>query len=168
MDAAYADKLDGKISVEFWQRKQAEWGEEEQRIKAQLSALKDQNCATDLADARRILELAQTAHSRLVVKPPSEQAEILRNVLLNCAIDSTSLYPSYRQPFDLIAQRVKSEEWSGRPRIILATAQILGALESEFLAVKNCLLSHGGHTPERPFSGSVSGAGVNSFRRFQK
>ena len=29
MDAAYSDKLDGKISEEFWQRKQADWETEE-------------------------------------------------------------------------------------------------------------------------------------------
>ena len=29
MDAAYIDKLDGKIAEDFWQRKQAEWLAEE-------------------------------------------------------------------------------------------------------------------------------------------
>jgi hypothetical protein len=34
MDAAYNDKLDGKISEGFWQRKQADWQAEELRIKS--------------------------------------------------------------------------------------------------------------------------------------
>jgi hypothetical protein len=49
-----------------------------------------------------------------VTQKPAEQAKLLRNVLLNCAIDGVSLYPTYRKPFDLIANRVKNEEWSGR------------------------------------------------------
>ena len=32
---------------------------------------------------------------------------MLRTVLLNCAIDGASLYPSYRKPFDLIFQQKK-------------------------------------------------------------
>lgn len=34
---------------------------------------------------------------------PTEQAELLRNVLLNCAIDGVDRYPSHRKLFDLIA-----------------------------------------------------------------
>jgi hypothetical protein len=33
---------------------------------------------------------------------------------LNCRVDGTSLYPSYRKPFDMIFQRAKNQEWSGR------------------------------------------------------
>jgi hypothetical protein len=37
LDAAYTDKLDGKISDEFWKRKQAEWETQEFRIKSRIS-----------------------------------------------------------------------------------------------------------------------------------
>ena len=37
MDAAYLDKLDGKITEEFWQRKQADWQTEELRIKGLIA-----------------------------------------------------------------------------------------------------------------------------------
>jgi site-specific DNA recombinase len=114
MDTAYYDKLDGKITEEFWQRKQAVWTQEEQRITLRLATLKEANCENDLANARRILELAQNAYSQYFTRRPAEQAELLRNVLLNCEIDGANLYPSYRKPFDVIAERVKSEEWSGR------------------------------------------------------
>ena len=35
-------------------------------------------------------------------------------VLLNCAIDSASVYPTYTKPFEIIFERAKREEWSGR------------------------------------------------------
>ena len=37
-----------------------------------------------------------------------------RNMLLNCTTDGATLTPTYRKPFDLIFQRAKTEDWSGR------------------------------------------------------
>jgi hypothetical protein len=39
MDAAYLDKLDKKISEEFWERKMADWRLEEQQVKFALDAV---------------------------------------------------------------------------------------------------------------------------------
>ncbi len=114
MDAAYSDRLDGKISEEFWQRKQADWSEDELRIKNQMATLKEPSACNDLANVGRILELAQKAHSLYLTRNPTEQADLLRKVLWNCGIDGVNLYPSYRKPFDMIARRAKNEEWSGR------------------------------------------------------
>jgi hypothetical protein len=45
----------------------------------------------------------------------SERGQLLKSVLLNCATDGANLAPTYRKPFDVIFQRAKIEEWSGRP-----------------------------------------------------
>jgi DNA invertase Pin-like site-specific DNA recombinase len=55
MDAAYCDKLDGKIPEGFWQRRQAEWQAHELRITSQLEELKEPNKQNTLVDVRRIL-----------------------------------------------------------------------------------------------------------------
>jgi site-specific DNA recombinase len=114
MDSAYSDKLDGKVSESFWQRKQSEWETEELRINSLLSALEMQPVEDRALDLRRILELSQNAHSLYVTRKPAEQAELLRKVLLNCSTDGVSLYPTFRKPFDLICKRAENEEWSGR------------------------------------------------------
>ncbi|MGB6192322.1 MAG: zinc ribbon domain-containing protein, partial [Terracidiphilus sp.] len=114
MDAAYDDKLNGKISDEFWQRKQTEWESEDARIRAVISGLNESTFEDRMHDMRRILELAQKAHSLYLTRKPAEQAELLKKVLLNCSIDAVSLYPTYRKPFDLIFERAKNEQWSGR------------------------------------------------------
>jgi len=114
MDAAYTDKLDGKITEEFWQRKQADWQTEELRIKSLVGGLEEDKSRERLLDVQRILELAKDAYFLYLTRKPAEQAELLRNVLLNCSIDAVSLYPTYRKPFDLIFNRAKNEEWSGR------------------------------------------------------
>ncbi len=112
MDAAYTDKLDGKISEEFWQRKQADWQTEELRIKSLIAGLEEDKSGERLLNVQRILELSQKAYFLYLTRKPAEQAELLRKVLLNCSIDAVSLYPTFRKPFDLIFKRAKNEEWS--------------------------------------------------------
>ena len=114
MDAAYTDKLDGKISESFWQRKQAEWQTEEMQNQIANFGLEEDKSGEQLLNIQRILELAQKAYFLYLTRKPAEQAELLRKVLLNCSIDAVSLYPTYRKPFDMIYRRAKNHEWSGR------------------------------------------------------
>lgn len=113
MDRAYLDKLDGKISEDFWQRKATEWQQEEHQVLLALNGLNDAQ-PDRLLTASRILELANKAYFLYVRQNPAEQGKLLKTVLLNCAIDGASLYPTYRKPFDLILKAAKTEEWSGR------------------------------------------------------
>jgi site-specific DNA recombinase len=110
MDQAYTHKLDGKISEDFWQRKMIEWQAEEQRTTMALTGLQESSTNDRLLDAKRILELANKAYFLYLTRKPAEQAQLLKMVLLNCAIDGANLYPT----FDVIFQRTKNEEWSGR------------------------------------------------------
>jgi site-specific DNA recombinase len=113
MEKAYIDKLDGKISEDFWARKNNEWTDDEQRICTQLAQINDVK-PERLLDAAKILELAHNAHSLYLRQNPVEQAKLLKLVLSNCAIDATNLYPTYRKPFDLIFAQGKTEGWCGR------------------------------------------------------
>lgn len=113
MDQGYQDKQDGKIPEDFWERKMSEWRVEEQRIQSAINGLQ-QSSADSVLSAKRILELANKAYSLYLTQNPTEQAKLLRMVLLNCSIDAASAYPTYRKPFDTIFQRAKNEEWSGR------------------------------------------------------
>ncbi len=113
MDRAYQDKLDGKITEEFWTRKSEEWQAEEQQVLGSIHSLKVARPERFL-DAARILELAQKAHSLYVKQPPAERAKLLNIVLSNCAIDAVNVYPTYRKPFGLIFQKSKTEGWRAR------------------------------------------------------
>ena len=113
MDQAYQDKLDGKIPEDFWERKMSEWRAEEQQIQMTINQLQVSS-ADRVLSATRILELANKAYSLYLTQKPAEQAKLLRLVLLNCSIDKVSIYPAYRKPFDLIFQRTRNEQWSGR------------------------------------------------------
>jgi site-specific DNA recombinase len=102
------DKLDGKISEDFWARKSDEWRTEDQRICAELLAL-EQIRPERMLDGARILELAHKAHFLYLKQTPEEQAKLLKIVVSNCSIDATSVYPTYRKPFDLIFTHGKNE-----------------------------------------------------------
>ena len=41
MSQAYVDKLDGKITEDFWQRQMSQWQSEEQQVKLSMEALKE-------------------------------------------------------------------------------------------------------------------------------
>ena len=110
LDQSYIDKLDGKISEDFWVRKSGEWRAEEQRICAALLALEQQK-PERMLDGARILELAHKAHFLYLKQTPQEQAKLLKIVVSNCSIDATSVYPTYRKPFDLIFTHGKNEGW---------------------------------------------------------
>lgn len=113
LDQAYQDKLDNKISEEFWTRKSAEWQMEETQIRASLHALETAH-PERLLDAAKTLELANKAYFLYVKQTHAERAKFLKMVLSNCAIDAVSIYPAYKKPFDLIFQRAKTEQWRAR------------------------------------------------------
>jgi len=75
-------QLDGKISEELWDRKSSEWQSEEQQLLSSVQSIQ---------------------------QPPRFFG--LKMVLSNRCIDSVSLYPNYRKPFDLIFQMGKTKEW---------------------------------------------------------
>ncbi len=114
MDQAYEDKLDGRIAEEFWIRKANEWREQERTLEAKIERLSTPVTTQTVLTVQRILELANKAHFLYLTRNSAERGQLLRMVLLNCATDGVSLWPNYRKPFDLIFQRAKTEEWSGR------------------------------------------------------
>jgi site-specific DNA recombinase len=113
LDQAYLDKLDGKISEEFWNRKSAEWIAEEQQVLLAMQGL-EQAKPERMIDAVRTLELANKAYFLYLKQEPAEKAKLLKLVLSNCAIDAASIYPTYRKPFDLIFDRTRTGEWRAR------------------------------------------------------
>ena len=114
MDTLYEDKQDGKITEEFWTRKQAEYSDQERSLETALSSLNTPITPERVLTVKRIFELANQAHSLYLTRNLVERGQLLKSVLLNCATDGVNLWPTYRKPFDLIFQRAKNEEWSGR------------------------------------------------------
>jgi hypothetical protein len=114
MDQMYEDKLDGKVDEAFWTRKTHEWREQERRLESDLSNLKMQVPAGNSLTIKKIFELANKAHFLYLTRNLSDRGRLLRSLLLNCNTDGVSYTPTYKKPFDLIFERAKNEDWSGR------------------------------------------------------
>ena len=114
MDQMYEDKLDGKIDEEFWARRMSDWRAQERALESAADSLSTPIPGNRALTAQRILELANKAHFLYLARNKAERGQLLRMVLLNCTTDGANLTPTYRKPFDLIFQRAKNEEWSGR------------------------------------------------------
>jgi hypothetical protein len=56
MDQAYLDKLDEKITTEFWGRMNAEWLEQDQQVQFALAGLRQANEPAQQLTASRTLE----------------------------------------------------------------------------------------------------------------
>ena len=112
MDAAYADKLDGKIPEDFWERKMSEWRMEEQQVQMAINGLANAETGDRALDAQRVFELANKAHLLYISQNPVEKAKLLRMLCSNFSVDAVSITPTYRKPFDMIVKRTRLEEWS--------------------------------------------------------
>jgi site-specific DNA recombinase len=113
IEKAYVDKLDGKISEDFWQSQSARWSQEESQVAMAIRGLEAVRPERVL-DGVRILELANKAYFLYVRQNPEEQGKLLKMVLSNCKLDATNLYPTYRKPFDLIFEHTQRGEWRAR------------------------------------------------------
>ncbi|GEM_PF-3385573 len=109
----YDDKLARRITAEFWQEKHNSYQTEGAAIASRLASLKNQDGGS-LDFALRALEFTKDLHSEYVAKSPPEKRELLKTLLLNCRLDGVTPVPTYRNPFDRIAEGVKTKEWGER------------------------------------------------------
>ena len=105
IDVMYVDKLDGRIDTDFFDRKAAEWREEQGKCPVLIGERQDVN-QTYLDEGIRLLELAQKAGLLFRKQSPAEKRQLLGFVLSNSTWKDGKLTAAYRQPFDLLAKNV--------------------------------------------------------------
>ncbi len=113
IDQAYLDKIDKKISEEFWQSHASKWIEEKERLALKLLALQraDKNY---LENANLVLELSRKAIV-LFQKQDAEQKRRLINILVsNCSYKDEKLDIQLKPVFNEILETVKTGKWCAR------------------------------------------------------
>ncbi len=113
LDQAYMDKLDGKITEEFWQAKSTEWRKEQDGIQDQIARHQRANHHY-FEQGLKIFELAQVGLRQYDTKSEEERRNLLAFVLSNCTLDDATLTPAYRRPFCLFAEGPHVKKWRGR------------------------------------------------------
>jgi site-specific DNA recombinase len=102
IDVMYIDKLDGKVSENFFIRKSEEWGTEQANILRQIEQHQGAN-RFYLEEGTRLLELAQKAVTLYKKQEMEEKRRLLNFVFSNSTWKDGKLTPVYRKPFDLLA-----------------------------------------------------------------
>jgi site-specific DNA recombinase len=114
LDKAYEDRLDGVIDERYWRDVSARWRSDQDQARDQLARF--EGAARNYVDeALEILELSKRAYSLYVTQTAEEKRQLLKHVLSNCTLDSVTLNPTYKKPFNLIAEGVNLQ--SKLPRL---------------------------------------------------
>lgn len=103
LDRMYEDRLDGKIEVDFYESKSAEWRQEKADIlrKIQVHEKADKNY---MDQGIKILELAQTAYKLYQRQVSSEKRRLLNFVFSNSTFKDGKIQPTFRKPFDSLIE----------------------------------------------------------------
>jgi site-specific DNA recombinase len=112
-NAAYMDKLDGRISEERWIDLERVWSREMDDIRRQTELL-DVSDEPPRDDVRTTLELLERGPALYSGQSDEEKGRLLRTLLLNCRVTGEKLDPVYKRPFDLVAIGVETDNWYAR------------------------------------------------------
>lgn len=102
VETAYEDKLDGRIDVEFYDRKTGEWRDEQARIRDSIERHENAN-QSYMDQGVALIELASRAAELFEKQESREKRRLLNFVLSNCTWANGELTPIFRQPFDMSA-----------------------------------------------------------------
>ena len=109
---AYVEKLDGKITEDFYVSLTEKWQEELEQIK--IAITKHENADSNyLAQGNHILELCNKAYDLYLRQTPMENAKLLRYLLSNCTLNDVTVCPTYRSPFNLMVKGASCIKWGG-------------------------------------------------------
>jgi site-specific DNA recombinase len=108
IDAMYLDRLDGRIDTAFFDRKASEWRSDQARLAREIEEHRESD-QTYISEGVGLLELASKAHRLFFVQSPGEKRRLLNFVLSNCNWKNGTLTVTFRQPFDMLSDTVKSQ-----------------------------------------------------------
>ncbi len=110
MDRAYDDKLEGKITEDYWQRKAAEWREGQVQVRSAIERHENAN-RLYFEEGCRILSMATRAYELWPQQAPDARRKLLNMILSNCTFDGTNLTATYAKPFCWLAEGLACANW---------------------------------------------------------
>src|SRR5215471_8191804 len=102
IDAMYVDKPDGRVSQEFFDRKNSDWRADRLKFFTRSKNIKMQTALT-WKRAFGFFELAQQAATLYEKQEMKEKRRILDFLFSNCLWKDGDLIPNFRKPFDILA-----------------------------------------------------------------
>ncbi len=103
IDNLYIDKLDGKISEEYWLAKHNQWSNELNIVQENVKTYENANISF-MEDCEKILKICNEIKSLYIIGDNSEKRELLNYVLQNLTLEGEKLCYTYKKPFDIFAK----------------------------------------------------------------
>ena len=102
IDAAYEDKLEGRIDLVFFNAKRTEWEGQRSEAQREMDRLAHAS-AKNMDMAIAVFELANSAYDLLSRREPKEQRRLLEILLSNSELAAGDLTVTFRKPFSYLA-----------------------------------------------------------------
>ena len=112
IDAAYDDRLAGRITDEYWARRSGEWEAELVQVRGELApreVASHDYSATGFDDSRT----RKKRQKRLRFAESHRRATVARHRAIELRLQPRNLTPAHRKPFDLLARGNETEDWLG-------------------------------------------------------
>lgn len=110
IDEAYSDKLDRKISEEFWHKNTKAWAEEKEQLAMNL--LSQQRTDTHfLESVNLILELSKQVTGLFKRQNAKEKHNLIKLITSNCVLRDEKLHWELAEPFDKLMKSKESGNW---------------------------------------------------------
>ena len=103
IDNLYIDKLEGKISEEFWADKHSKWTQDLYTIKSNIDAIEKSNI-NFIEQGEKFLKICLEVNDLYKYGDNSEKKQLLNYVLQNLTIEGENIHYEYKKPFDIFAK----------------------------------------------------------------
>jgi hypothetical protein len=107
IEEMYIDRPDGRIDMAFFDRKAAEWRNEQYGLTREIQRHRESN-QTYMTEGVKLLELARKAKEMFLAQPSGEKRRLLDFVVSNSTWKDGGLNVVLRQPFDLMRDMATS------------------------------------------------------------
>ena len=112
MQKAYEDKLEGKITEEFWAEQQRKWQERVSALEMELRRIEQENLVESLCcDVGEVLWLAAEAPNIFARADHFEKRKVLDTLLSNSILYNGKLEVIWREPFSYFVKYAPNKKW---------------------------------------------------------
>ncbi len=109
IDIMYEDRLDGRVTVEMFERKHHEYDERLKEIEREVQKHRNANY-TYIEEGAMLLDIASRAVDIYDLQPIHEKRKIIQVVLSNSTYSVGRLHPVYRKPFSMLLQAQREHQ----------------------------------------------------------
>lgn len=113
IDQAYIDKIDRKISEEFWQSRAPGWMQEKEDLALKLLSMQKADTHY-LENAHLVLELSRKAIGLFKQQNSDQKRKLIDILVLNCAYSNEKLDLELKPVFQMMVESKKTRNWCAR------------------------------------------------------